>query len=82
MLGCVSFRPCIHAARLVQVNGFAAAFEKAQDNVGYAAVSNFFSMVTGAHSFATGGSNDHEYWGAPRAMADSLLVVRERTDCH
>jgi DUF1680 family protein len=61
----------------VQVNGFAAAFEKAQDDVGYAAVSNFFEMVTRGHSYASGGSNDHEYWGPPRAVADALLQVRD-----
>lgn len=60
----------------MQVNGFAAAFEKAGHNASYAAVSNFFSVVTSAHSFATGGNNDHEYWGAPRQLADSVLLVR------
>ena len=73
---CVRRAPSRPAAPVTQVNGFAAAFEKAQDDVGFAAVSNFFDMVTSAHSFATGGSNDHEYWGPPRTMADSLLLVR------
>ena len=61
---------------ICQVNGFAAAFEKAGDDVSYAAVSNFFSLVTTGHSFATGGSNDHEYWGPARTMADAVLLVR------
>ena len=59
-----------------QVNGFAAAFEKAGDDVSYAAVSNFFSAVTSRHSFATGGNNDHEYWGPAGSMADAVLLVR------
>ena len=61
--------------RCCQVNGFAAAFEKAGDDVAYAAVSNFFAMVTTGHSFATGGSNDHEFWGPARTMADAVLLV-------
>ncbi len=41
-----------------------------------AAVSYFFDALTANHSFATGGSNDHEYWGPPMAMADQVAVVR------
>ena len=67
---------CVSFLYICQVNGFAAAFEKAGDDVSYAAVSNFFSMVTTGHSFATGGSNDHEYWGPARTMADAVLLVR------
>jgi hypothetical protein len=58
------------------VNGFAAQFEKGARDASYAAVTNFFSFVTTAHSFATGGSNDHEYWGPPLRVGDAVLLVR------
>jgi len=59
----------------LQVNGFAARFEKAGHDASYAAVTNFYTMITRAHSFATGGNNDHEYWGPPRQLADSIFLV-------
>ncbi len=68
-------------AMCVQVNGFAARFEKASHDGSYAAVTNFFSIVTRGHSFATGGNNDHEYWGPPRQLADSILLVNSSSVC-
>ncbi len=69
-------KQCTHPIVLCpQVNGFAARFEKAGHELSYAAVTNFFSIVTRAHSFATGGNNDHEYWGPPRQLADSIVLV-------
>ncbi|CAL8460830.1 g361 [Coccomyxa elongata] len=73
--------PGLHAnTHLAQVNGFAARFEKAGHESSYAAVTNFFSIVTRAHSFATGGNNDHEFWGPPRQLADSIVLQEHATE--
>ena len=63
------------AVPVVQVNSFAAQFEVAGNSSSFAAVSSFFNSVTERHSFATGGSNDHEYWGPPLTMADAIMEV-------
>eukprot|EP00756_Hemistasia_phaeocysticola_P014971 Hpha_TRINITY_DN15377_c2_g13::TRINITY_DN15377_c2_g13_i1::g.88518::m.88518/K09955/K09955; uncharacterized protein len=39
----------------------------------------FFAAVTKNHSFVTGGSNDHEHWGAPRRMGDQLNADTEES---
>ena len=70
--------PCRLVTRIcmaVQVNGFAAHFETDRNSSSYAAVSSFFKILTTRHSFSTGGSNDHEYWGPPLTMADALEEV-------
>ena len=59
----------------VQVNSFAAHFETDRNSSSYAAVNSFFNTLTARHSFSTGGSNDHEYWGPPLTMADAIEEV-------
>ena len=41
------------------------------------AVANFFRIVTQSHSFSTGGSNDHEFWGPAQQIGDSILKVQQ-----
>lgn len=61
----------------VQANGMAAAYEIAQNTDQQHAVANFFRFVTSAHSFSTGGSNDHEFWQAADTMGDSLQASHD-----
>jgi len=39
-------------------------------------VVNFYGHLTGAHSYASGGSNDNEFWGAPMELGASFEKVR------
>ena len=73
---CVSVSPCQLTVYCVQVNSFAAQFESAGNSSSFAAVNSFYNSITMRHSFATGGSNDHEYWGPPLTMADAIMEVR------
>ena len=57
------------------MNGFAAGFESTGDEGRLSAVANFFDIVTNAHTYATGGNNDGEYWQAPRELASSIAAV-------
>lgn len=55
-----------------EIIGSARGYEMTGNVTQKAIASNFFNIVTTAHSFATGGSNDHEHWGAPHLMGDQL----------
>lgn len=66
----------IHPIHCVQVNSFAAQFESVGNSSSFAAVNSFYNSLTTRHSFATGGSNDHEYWGPPLTIADAIMEVR------
>lgn len=57
---------------MAQVNGFAARHEHVGDQASLAAVSHFFKHLTSAHSYASGGSNDNEFWGAPSSLGDTF----------
>ncbi len=57
------------------MNSFAAQYETAGNSSSFAAVNSFFNSITTRHSFATGGSNNHEYWGPPLTMADAIMEV-------
>ena len=59
----------------LQVNGFAAGFAATGDKDRQAAVSNFFDIITGSHSYATGGNNDGEYWGPAYQLASTIAGV-------
>ena len=63
------------AGAIAQVNSFAAQFETAGNSSSYSAVNSFFNSLTARHSFVTGGSNDHEFWGPPLTIADSVMEV-------
>jgi len=59
----------------MQVNGFAAGFESTGDQKRRAAASNFFDIIVGAHSYATGGNNDGEYWGPGYQLGGTIAAV-------
>ena len=60
-----------------QVVGFAGRYDAVGDKSAAGAVTNFFRIVTEHHSYATGGSNDHEVWGGADQLADAVYTVRE-----
>ncbi|KAG2455135.1 hypothetical protein HYH02_000954 [Chlamydomonas schloesseri] len=65
----------LHAnTHLAQVAGFAEEYDTVGTAAARQATSNFFDIVTQHHSFATGGSTDHEFWQAPDELADSVLT--------
>jgi len=56
-----------------EVIGDARGFEMTQNGTQKNIASNFFQILTkGGHSFATGGSNDHEYWGPAHRLGDQM----------
>lgn len=65
--------PGLHAnTHLAQVNGFAAQYEVTGDKDALTAVQHFFDVITHHHSYATGGSNDGEFWGPADQVADAI----------
>ena len=44
-----------------------------------AIVENFLDILQENHSFSTGGSNDHEYWGPSRMLGDQMNGQTEET---
>ncbi|KAG2499166.1 hypothetical protein HYH03_002747 [Edaphochlamys debaryana] len=70
--------PGLHAnTHLAQIAGFAEAFDAAGDEVAKLSTENFFNMVVYHHSFATGGSNDHEFWSAPDELGSSIWLQKD-----
>ena len=65
---------CVPSAdrHLAQVNGFAARYESTGVDSSLAATSGFWSHLTSRHSYASGGSNDNEFWGAPMKLGDTF----------
>ena len=57
------------------MNGFAAGYKTSGDEERRVATANFFNIITGTHSYATGGSNDGEYWGAPFQLGGTIAGV-------
>ena len=55
-----------------EVLGNAVAYELSENATDKAIALQFWEAVTRNHSWVTGGSNDHEYWGAAHRMGDSL----------
>ena len=55
-----------------EVVGNARGYELSGNATDRAIALEFFRAVTTNHSWATGGSNDGEYWGAPSRMGDQL----------
>lgn len=62
-----------------EVIGDARGWELTGNSTKSTIVSNFFSFLNGSHSFATGGSNDHQFWGSPNQMGDQLDAVTEES---
>ena len=63
---------------LAQAVGFAERAEAAADTEAATATANFFEMVTGPHAYATGGSNDKEFWFEPGKLGEAVVAVRAR----
>jgi len=57
------------------LNGYALSGNETQRAI----VDNFLDMLLANHSWATGGSNDHEFWSAPRTLGDFLNADTEET---
>ena len=60
---------------LGDLNGFALT----QNATQAAIVDNFLDILLTNHSWATGGSNDHEWWAPPRTMYKQLNADTEET---
>eukprot|EP00798_Chlamydomonas_sp_ICE-L_P009142 gene9142-16265_t len=58
---------------LAQVVGFAEGYEVLKEQKALDVVKNFFTMLSSNHSYATGGSNDKEFWFQPNILAESIL---------
>ena len=66
----------------MQVNGFAAGHEvlegsqfTQESEERLQATKNFFDIVLAAHTYATGGNNNGEWWQAPHSLASTLAPV-------
>jgi DUF1680 family protein len=57
------------------LNGFLLSGNTTQAAI----VDNFLDILGENHSWATGGSNDHEYWGPSRLLGDSMNADTEET---
>ncbi len=55
-----------------EIIGSARGYELTGNSTQKNITQNFFDIVTSAHSWATGGSNDAEHWGPPHQMGDQL----------
>lgn len=65
----------LHAnTHLAQANGYAAGYEIEGNSEFQVLVSNFFRYLTSGHSYATGGSNDHEFWHAANMTSDAIFT--------
>eukprot|EP00041_Stephanoeca_diplocostata_P030284 m.912521 g.912521 ORF g.912521 m.912521 type:complete len:893 (+) comp23727_c0_seq18:76-2754(+) len=62
-----------------EIIGAARGYELTANATQHAIAVNFFSLVTQHHSWATGGSNDGEHWGAPDRMGDYLNADTEES---
>jgi DUF1680 family protein len=65
--------PNNHAnTHIPEVIGDARGFEVTGNTTKHDIATNFFDFVNGSHSFATGGSSDHEYWGTAMQLGDQM----------
>lgn len=62
-----------------EVLGNAVGYELTANATDRAIALEFFAAVTANHSWATGGSNDGEYWGAPKRLGDALNANTEES---
>lgn len=61
-----------------EIIGSARGYELTGNATQKAIAENFFSIITTAHSFATGGSNDDEHWGSPHELGYDTRCIRSR----
>jgi uncharacterized protein len=62
-----------------EVIGDARGYELTGNLTKEAIVVNFFSIVNSSHSWSTGGSNDHEFWGTANQMGDQMDADTEES---
>eukprot|EP00937_MAST-01D_sp_MAST-1D-sp2_P001797 g1797.t1 len=55
-----------------EIIGSARGYELTANRTQHDIASNFFHILNGSHTYATGGSNDHEHWHAPHRLGDDL----------
>ena len=55
-----------------EVMGDAAGYILTGNETKFAIADTFFRVLQEGHTWATGGSNDHEYWYAPKTLGDQL----------
>ncbi len=71
-----SFHANTHIPEILgDLNGWALTQNATQEAI----VRNFVDILFTNHSWATGGSNDHEWWGPPRKMLGQLNPDTEET---
>eukprot|EP00955_Chlamydomonas_euryale_P097026 365048-Chlamydomonas_euryale.AAC.19 len=56
--------------------------EATGDEVAATAVKLFFDMVAGSHAYATGGSNDKEFWFEPGVLGESVTNHEDAIETH
>jgi DUF1680 family protein len=76
------FNPCLagkdslnglHAnTNIPEITGALKIYETSGDTNSYKIAKNFFTIVTGAHTYINGGNSDSEYFHAPNAIASLL----------
>ena len=76
------FNPCLagkdslnglHAnTNIPEIIGALKIYETSGDTNSYTIAKNFFTIVTGAHTYINGGNSDSEYFHAPNAIASLL----------
>ena len=64
---------------LPEVVGDARGYELTGNDTKLAIVTNFLNILRDGHSFATGGSNDGEHWGAAHALGDEMNADTEES---
>jgi DUF1680 family protein len=70
----------IHAnTHIPEIIGYERGYEltgnTTQKNIG----ANFFNILNTTRTFATGGSNDHEYWGVAHQLGDQMNADTEES---
>lgn len=71
-----NFHANTHIPEIIgDLNGWSLSSNETQRAI----VDNFLDILLANHSWATGGSNDHEWWSAPRTLGDFLNSETEET---
>jgi DUF1680 family protein len=70
--------PGLHAnTHIPQIAGQARAYELTGAAESRKVVEFFWDTLVGAHTYATGGSNVNEHWGAPNKLAGTLSATNQ-----
>lgn len=63
----------LHAnTHIPEIIGSAAGYELSGNMTQFDITTNFAAILNSSYTFSTGGSNDHEHWGTPNQMGNSL----------